>query len=378
MAPAPRTVLFVAWAPFYSGAERALELTIRSLDGERYTPVAALGTDGELRTRLEADGVPAHLVPIRYADWGHPAAWVGSVTRIARTARRVRASLIHANDCPSFQPAGYAARLLGLPAVTHVRFPDTHAGFSWFLRPGLDQALFVSEYLRQDACAAAPGLFEGRAEVLHDGVELPPPPSPAERLALKTELGLPIDRATVVIAGQVAEVKGIWEFIEAARLLVAQGAVATFAVLGDDLKEQGKTRRLAEERVAQLGLAPHFQFLGFRPGASRLIPAFDIVAVPSHVEPLGNATLEAMAAGRPVVGSRVGGIPEMVVDGETGILVPSRDASALAGALGQLLEDEALRERLGQAGLERARHTFSMASHAARLQTLYDRLIVPA
>lgn len=375
---APRTVLFVAWAPFYSGAERALELTARSLHREKYTPVVALGTDGELRARLEADGVPTHLVPVRYTDWRHPAAWAASVTRIARIGRRVRAALIHANDCPSFQPAGYAARLLRIPAVTHVRFPDTRDGFAWFLRPGFATALFVSEYLRQDACAVAPTVFQGRAEVLHDGVEVPAPPSPAERVALQAELGLPTDRPAVVIAGQVAEVKGIWEFIDAARILVSRGALATFAVLGDDLKEHGKTRRLAEERVAQLGLTPHFRFLGFRAGASRLIPAFDIVTVPSHVEPLGNATLEAMAAGRPVVGSRVGGIPEMVVDGETGVLVPSRDSAALAVALERLLADEAQRERLGRAGLERARRAFSLASHAARLEGLYDRLAASA
>ena len=83
---------------------------------------------------------------------------------------------------------------------------------------------------------------------------------------------------------------------------------------------------------ASLGLQSRFRFLGFRPDAPRLIPGFDVVAVPSLVEPLGNATLEAMAAGRPVVGSRVGGIPEMIVDGETGSLVPPQAPHALAVA----------------------------------------------
>jgi glycosyltransferase involved in cell wall biosynthesis len=372
---APTVVLYVAWAPFYSGAERALLLTVRSLDRGRFTPVVALGTDGELRAQLEADRVPTLVVPLRYADRRHPVAWLRSVSAIALAARRHRAGLVHANDCPSFQPAGYAARLLGLGALTHVRFPDTRNGFAWFLRPGFRKAVFVSRYLEEDALTAAPELFRGQTAVVYDGVELPPVPGDEATAGLRRSLGLPPDRPAVVIAGQVAEVKGIWEFIEAACLIRSRGTQATFVVLGDDLKDGGKTRVAAEERVRALGLSADFRFLGFRPNASRLMPAFDVVAVPSRVEPLGNATLEAMAAGRPVVGSRVGGIPEMVLDGETGRLVPSRAPDALADALEPLLQDPALRKRLGRAGRARAEACFGLQAHAARLCGLYDEVL---
>jgi glycosyltransferase involved in cell wall biosynthesis len=136
----------------------------------------------------------------------------------------------------------------------------------------------------------------------------------------------------VALTGQVAEVKGIWEYLDAARLLVEKGVKATFAVLGDDLKGHGALRRAMEERVASLALSDHFRFLGFRPDAPRLIPAFDVITVPSHIEPLGNATLEAMAAGRPVVGSRVGAYPEMVVRGETACWCRQQDPTALPSA----------------------------------------------
>ena len=146
-------------------------------------------------------------------------------------------------------------------------------------------------------------------------------------------------------------------------------------MLGDDLKGKGALRRAMEERVAELGLTPHFRFLGFRSDAPRLIQAFDIVAVPSHIEPLGNATLEAMAAGVPVVGSRVGGIPEMVVDGETGLLVPPRDPAALAGAIQTLVESAALRAQFGRAARARAESHFSLREHAEHLQEIYDTLV---
>ncbi len=370
-----RRILLLAWAPFYSGAERALLLTVRHLDPARYVPHVVVGTDGELAAAFRAEGIGCDVVPLRYLDRRHPVAWARSVLRVAAVARRVGASLIHANDVPSFQPGGYAARLLRIPAITHVRFPDSHAGYSWFLRPGFARALFVSEYLRGDATGVSPALFTGRSDVLYDGVVLPDPVANEERLTIRRELGLPDATPVVALTGQISEVKGIWDFVDAARLVLESGTDVVFAVLGDDLKGGGALRVAMEERVRSLGLAPRFRFLGFRRDAPRLIPAFDIVAVPSHVEPLGNATLEAMAAGRPVVGSRVGGIPEMVVDGESGLLVPPRDAARLADALKRTALDTALRVRFGAAGRERARCVFGLGLHAARLQAGYDVLL---
>jgi glycosyltransferase involved in cell wall biosynthesis len=367
-------VLFVAWAPFFSGAERALVLTVQALDPARYRPHVILGTDGDTRGALEVAGVSCEVRPLRYLDRRHPVAWVASVLGVLRVARRVGASIIHANDVPSFQPGGYAARLLRVPAITHVRFPDAHAGFAWFLRPGFDRALFVSRALQDDARTASP-IFEGRSDVLHDGVQLPPLVNLPGRLALKRELGLPLDRTVIALTGQVSEVKGIWEFVEAAALLGASDVPAHFAVLGDDLKGNGALRVTMQQKVAAAGLSDRFTFLGFRTDAPRLIPAFDVVAVPSHVEPLGNATLEAMAAGVPVVGSRVGGIPEMVVDTETGFLVPPRTPVALADRLAEMVRSPELRAAHGAAARRRVEQHFSLALHADRLQRLYDSVI---
>jgi glycosyltransferase involved in cell wall biosynthesis len=373
--PPPRTVLVVSWAPFFSGAERALVILLETLDRRRYRPVVALGTRGQLEDELRVRDIPVFHIPIAYSGVRNAPSWVASVGRFARLIRRERVSLVHANDVPSFQPAGYAARLLGVTAITHVRFPDSRQGFEWFLRPGFSEALFVSAALRDGAVSEAPALFADRNEVVHDGVRLPELMSDAARGRVRSELGLPLDRPIVAFTGQIAEIKGIWEFMEAAALLITRGSPATFAVLGDDLKERGALRRQAEEAARARGLNGQIRFLGFRPDAPRLIPAFDVVAVPSHVEPLGNATLEAMAAGRPVVGSRVGGIPEMIVDGVTGTLVPARDPAALADAIERLVQRPDEARAFGEAARQRATDAFGMTKHALAVAAAYDRAL---
>jgi glycosyltransferase involved in cell wall biosynthesis len=371
----PVTIAYVAWAPFFSGAERALLVMVESLDVSKFRPVAIVGTDAELAAELRTRGVYTIHIPIVYSGRRQLPSWMISVGRFVRTLRRQRAALVHSNDLPSFQPAAYAARILGIPALTHVRFPDARTGFEWFLKPGFNRALFVSESLRTDALKEAPDLFNERTEVVYDGVIVPPLVDKPTTRQLREELGLPEDRIVVVLAGQVAEVKGIWDYIDAAEILAARGLPVVFAVLGDDLRTKGAVRRDAERVVQERGLSEVVRFLGFRPNAQRLIPAFDIVAVPSHVEPLGNATLEAMASARPVIGSRVGGIPEMVVDGVTGLLVPSKDPSRLAAAIERLSGDAVQRRALGLAGRQRALDRFGVAAHGAHIQAIYEHVL---
>lgn len=365
-------MLYLAQAPFFSGAERALLLTLRAMQQSSYEPFVLAGHDGQLAAEVRQLGIPCEIAPLRQIDRRHPLAALVSIARVAAAARRCRATLIHANDMPSYQPGGVAARLLGIPAVTHLRFPDTREGYQWFFRPPFSLAIFISESFKASALQEAPGLFGDRSTVLYDAVEMPILWSDAERNHRREALGLPGERPVIAMAGQVAEVKGIWEFVEAANRL--RDTDAFFAVLGDDLRTHGAVRAEMEARVHAHGLSDRFRFLGFRSDAPQIVQAFDIVAVPSHVEPFGLSSLEAMAAGRPVVATRVGGIPEVVTDGSTGLLVPPGDAQALASALSALLASRQARATFGAAGRRRAEAVFGMSVHGRGLESLYDRV----
>lgn len=371
----PATILYVAWAPFFSGAERALLVLTEHLDRTKYRPVVIVGTDGELAAELRTRQICTHHIPIVYRTARHVPSWLRSVAQFVRVARRERASILHANDLPSFQPAGYAARFLGLRSLCHLRFPDSRAGFEWFLKPGFSQALFISESLKAEALAEAPDTFRDKSRVVYDGVMVPPPIDLRTRQCLRDELALPVDRTVVALAGQVAEIKGVWDYIEAAKLLIDRKRPVTFLIIGDDLKNKGALRVEAEQAVLRQGLADHVRFLGFRHDVTRLMPAFDIVAMPSHVEPLGLAALEGMAVARPVVASRVGGLAETVVNDGTGLLVPPRDPVRLAAAIEQLALNPAQAEAFGLAGRQRVIAHFSIDAHVSAMHAIYDQVL---
>ncbi len=137
---------------------------------------------------------------------------------------------------------------------------------------------------------------------------------------------------------------------------------------------EGGEHAVLAARVRTLGLDANVRFLGRVDDVASVLAAADVLVMPSRQEGLGVAALEAMAAGLPVIASRVGGLPEAVVDGATGLLVPPADVPALAAAIARLAADRALARRLGAAGRARVRERFTMAGMAAATLAVYRRL----
>jgi glycosyltransferase involved in cell wall biosynthesis len=164
--------------------------------------------------------------------------------------------------------------------------------------------------------------------------------------------------------------RGNEELLEAAALVRHAIPSATLVVVGD-----GPLRPALEARARELGLNDGVRFLGAVPQAARLLPHFDVFILSSVLEGMSNSLLEAMAAGRPVVATRVGGNPEVVVEGETGFLVPPKDPRALADAVLRLLRDRELAHRFGEAARRRVESQFSLEQMVHRMEDLYDDLL---
>jgi glycosyltransferase involved in cell wall biosynthesis len=211
------------------------------------------------------------------------------------------------------------------------------------------------------------GVPEDRAVTVHEGIDLGHVEA-APAANLHEELWLPHHAPIVGNVAALVPHKGQRHLIESAMKVLPQVPDARFIIAGE-----GELRPALERQIKEHHLEKHVLLAGFRPDVLSLHKAFDIFVMSSVTEGLGTSLIDAMACGKPVVATTAGGIPEVVVDGETGILVAPRDHEAMARAIVLLLKDEGLRRRMGKAGLSRARVDFSAERMVQDTLSVYGR-----
>ena len=210
------------------------------------------------------------------------------------------------------------------------------------------------------------GLPESKVTVIPYGVNLSLYRQ-GKNFELRRELGIDSRACLVGVVARLHPQKGHRYLIQAAEKIVAAHPQTRFAFVGD-----GELRRELELQVQSLKLDKHFLFLGFRDDVKDLLRTFDLFVLPSLYEGLPNVVLEAMACGLPVVATAVDGTPELVVDGETGYLVPPRDPDALAEKINKLLGQPDLADAFGRRGRRRVEEHFSLELQVQRFQELYE------
>jgi glycosyltransferase involved in cell wall biosynthesis len=372
-----QTILFVHSSAGRYGADRQLLALASGLDRDRFTPVAVLPERGELAGPLEEAGVEvavAELSILRRAELGPRTAWRllrADVRELAALARARDVALVHSNTSVIASGQRLADRL-GVPHVLHVRELYPQVPLAW---PLWRRRLLAADRLLCVSHAVAAQFFDSeQVAVVHDGV--PGMPERGERSAARSSLGLDDDTFVVAVLGRVSAWKG--QDVLARALaeeplasIRAVGLVAGTAWPGVD-RPATRLDRLREE----LGLGDRLRSLGFRADVGALLGAVDVVAVPStRPDPFPNAALEAAEAGVPVVAAAHGGLPEMVRDGETGLLVEPGDPSALAAALRSLADDPGRAGALGAAAAADVAARFSAERMLEAVQAHYTALV---
>jgi glycosyltransferase involved in cell wall biosynthesis len=227
------------------------------------------------------------------------------------------------------------------------------------------ETLRLSGWDRYGAVQRGQALVQGRTAVVHDGVV--PPPAPAEKGNSGILIGL---------VGRITRWKGQHIFLRAAALVRGRFPAARFQIIGSALFGEEAYEEEIRALRASLGLEDCVEFLGFRTDVPELIQELDVLVHASITgEPFGQVIIEAMAAGKPVVATRGGGVPEIVQDGVTGILAPMGDAAAMAEAICELLADPERAAKMGAAGRERVLRSFTVEVTARRLEHVFDRVL---
>jgi glycosyltransferase involved in cell wall biosynthesis len=329
--------------------------------------VAFLSPSGGSFVELaERDGFRVRVVPLGGAlD-------VRSLARLRRVLRSERVDVLHTHVHFSLNVLGrVAGRLAGAKVIAHMHVdnvfrPRRIARLSQELLDNTTARLCARIVAVSQATAAAlvdQGYPSGRVLVVRNGIDPSPPADPAR------PTGVPDGAPLLLEVARLAPVKGQRELIEALTRLARTDAVAVLA--GSDLETGGAYALELEALAAERGVRGRVLLAGYRADVGALLAAADVFVLPSWVEGLPLTVLEAMAAGKPVVATSVGGTPEAVVDGETGLLVPPGDVAALAERLDAVLGDPDLARRLGEAGRRRVEQRFSAAAMCERVLDTY-------
>jgi len=277
---------------------------------------------------------------------------------IRRILKKNKPSIVHTHTSKAGLLGRLAAKLAQIPVIVHT--PHGHVFFGYFgpfktkifiILEKLaslitDRIVALSEREKQDS-ARFKIANEDKFVVIHSGVELDrfKELTSSEKQNFKKELGIPENSLIVGTVGRLEPVKGPEFLIKAAKYIISKYPNTFFIFTGE-----GYLRENLEEQAFELGVENNFIFLGWRADVTKIISIYDVFVLPSLNEGMGRVLVEAMALGKPIVASNVGGITDLVAHGKNGFLVPTKNPKDLAKYIQILLEDTEKREKMGQAG----------------------------
>jgi len=372
-----------------SGGEVALYNLVRHLDRRLVKPIVVLGEEGPLAEKLRPCA-EVHILPMqagfskaRKDSLGAKSLLRGGVVvgaaayvrQLAVFMRQHRIDLVHTNSLKADVLGGLAARLSGTPVIWHIRdriandyLPSTVVKVFKALCRSIPNGIIAISY----AVAAPLGGEKGKPKplfVVHDGTEV-------EIFQAMQSDRNSSDETVVGLVGRISPWKGQDIFLRAAYQLKEKYPTVKFRIIGAALFNEAEYENSIRKLATELHLDDIVQFTGFRENIPAEIAQLDIlVHASTRAEPFGQVIIEGMASGRPVVATNGGGVPEIVDDGITGLLVPMEDADAMAVAIDSLLADPERARTMGQLGLQAVQERFTISKTARGVERVYRNML---
>lgn len=358
------------WGP--GGAETVLLHLVKHADRKRYRTRVALLKTGWLSDQLRENDIETVILPSR-RSWD-----VSFLARLIHSIRDFKTDVIHSHLPGANLYSCLAGAFTRRPVITtfhgelflpgsitrHARMKDL------LIRNLASQVVLVADYLRHDFINIARFPVE-KLSIIRNAVPIQEPDPSFDGVSKRASLGIEPDEKVVGIVGNFKPPKGYEYFVEAARRIIEVMPKVKFLVVGQG---EGKIKRNVEAFIEQHQLQDNIRLLGYRSDVNELVKIIDVFVLSSISEGLPLAAVEAMAASKPVVATRVGGLPELVQDGKNGFLVPAGDAAALAEKILILLRDHDLRQSMGLKAHKIAASAFSIEGMVDSYQQLYERL----
>lgn len=384
----PKRVVVLDHTALLGGGEIALLNLVKAVDRGRWEIVVVLFADGPLVGKLREAGVEVRVLVLDPAvgEARKDALGAGTLARLGQVwkavrfvwrlrglLRELRPAVVHTNSLKSDILGGMAGRLARVPVVWHVRdriVPEYLPGSvvrvfrrlcRWIPRHVVanSRATLETLCLPEDFTRA-----QRRARVVHDGVPVWEATGRPEGATGRLRIGL---------VGRISPWKGQHIFLQAAALVRRRFPEARFVIMGAAMFSEEAYEKQIQALTDKLALRAVVEYTGFCSNVPAALAELDILVHASTIgEPFGQVVAEGMMAGKPVVATNGGGVPEIVIDGESGVLVPMDDAGALAAAVERLAGDAALRASLGAAGRQRVLEHFTVERTAAGVAAVWE------
>jgi glycosyltransferase involved in cell wall biosynthesis len=368
-------ILYIHGIGQIGGAERDLQTMLQELDRSAWEPVVACPAEGAFQGTLRQAGlttVPLDLPPWR--KWRSFFARRAAVERLRALIERLQPSLVHVNDIwwvPHTLSAMRNGTSSPAPVIAHVRQeiePDKATRYH------LDRAGFLIAISRHiERALACGGVDPQKVTTIYSGLRFKTPShDEAGRTGLRRALGL---ADTDLLLGTVANLfprKGYHVMLRALPAIIETVPTVHYVLVGTG--DEGYAESL-KTLARELGIADHVHFAGFRDPVEPVLAAVDLYVHPALMEGFGIAVVEAMAQGKAVVATTAGGLPEVVDQEQTGLLVDPGNPNQLGRAVVDLLKDGSRRERMGKLAAVKARERFDIAKTVQAIESLYRTLL---
>ncbi len=319
-------------------------------------------------------------VEVYHLDTTRSFNWL-SAAKMAQLIKKEQISLVHAHaPFAGSIISSLAGKLAGVPVIIHAHLQDTlSSNFFirsyqymmnyWISRKCCDAIIAVS-YQVKDALISE-DFDSGKFHVVHNGTPINNQEIDSN---IRSELNILEDIPVVIHIGRLCKSKGQHILLKAAANLHQLGQEAVYLIVGKDLEQDGAYFQYLKEMACELGIDKLVRFLGHRSDIPQLLALSDLLVLPSYTEGLPLVILEAMAAGLAVVATPVGGIPEVLIHQETGLLIPVEDVQALGNAILKLLQNPHIKNEMGNKGLEMVNKDFSVEKMCRQVFDIYEKV----
>ncbi|MBN2569755.1 MAG: glycosyltransferase [Deltaproteobacteria bacterium] len=364
-----KRIIYVIGQLGFGGAERQLLELVQRLDRAKYEPTVVCLSEGA-GMQSEYEKVCEVIIVKKGMRYD-----ITRLPRLIRIFRRIKPCIVHGYLSTGVLWGTLAAKIAGVPFIVGGwRLADPNDAIRYRVInkfAGVFNHLMISNtVLMRDILVQRDGLHSGMIQVIPNGVSLDRFEDLPSTDEVRARLGL---SKTAMVIGSVARFfpqKDHRTLIKAVSELCSRGIDVECLLAGD-----GVMKNDVEKLSHELGISRKVHLLGTCTDVPDVLKAMDVFVLSSRWEGMPNVILEAMACSKPVVATRVGGSPEVVVDGETGLLVTPGDPVVLADAVGKILSDEELRDRMGRSGRRRIEEVFTVDKMVMETEAAYDRLI---